>query len=151
MLGEIQIIKRKMVKTLVIRKTCAIENLPKITLEAYTKIRKYMGKMGAMSAGVPYVAYLNQDMKNMKVEIGIPIAMYVPNMEEIVMSEIPEGEYVRAIYTGAYVGLKEAYNLMNEYMNVHNISGEMRVYESYMNEPANTPEDELLTEILISI
>lgn len=151
MLSPIQIVKRSLVKSLVVKTSCSIQELPAVLGNSFQKVAAYMEKEGLMSAGAPYVAYFNQDMENLIVEIGIPVGMYAPDTDEIKMSEIPEGQYLQGFYTGPYSGLKEAYSLMTTYMveNKKEVTG--AVYESYLNDPGNTPEDKLETEILFKI
>ncbi len=90
-------------------------------------------------------------MNDLEIEIGIPVAMYVPDTEEIVMSEIPDGDYVRAVYTGPYSDLHEAYRQMTEYMVGNDLTVNGAAYESYLNDPADTPEEKLMTEILLKL
>jgi len=151
MLGKIQVIKRNKVKSLVVKTNCSIKELQIELGKSYKKIREYMNNQGAMPAGAPYVAYFNQDMENMEIEIGIPIAMYMPDTEEIIMSEIPEGNYVRAVFTGPYNELKQAYGEMTQYMTENSLTVSHGVYESYLNDPGNTMPTKLMTEILFSI
>lgn len=151
MLSEIKKIKRGLVKSVVVRTRCSENELPEVIGQSYAKIGQHMANSGAMAAGAPYVAYFNQDMNDMEVEIGIPTGMYVKDTEEIVLSEIPESEYISALYTGPYSQLKEAYRLMTEYVmdNKYEVKG--AVYESYLNDPGDTPEEKLVTEILFRI
>lgn len=151
MLGEIRRIKRNKVKTMVVRKRCSVEVLPAVLGESYSKIMAYMTQLGSIPAGAPYVAYLNQDMNDLEIEIGVPTAMYMADTKEIVMSEIPEGEYISAIYTGAYSGLKVAYGEMSAYLTEHGLTIKGAAYETYLNDPQNTEDDQLMTEIIFAI
>lgn len=151
MLGEITRVKRNLVKSLVVKTTCTYDDMPKVIGESYGKIMPYMTAQGAMPAGAPYVAYTNQDMNALDIEVGMPVGMYVPDTEEVIMSEIPEGEYVRAIFTGPYDTLKLGYKAMSEFMNEEGLEVKDAVYETYLNDPGDTPPEKLKTEILFSI
>jgi len=151
MLGEIKKITRGKVKAMVVKTRVPQSELPKLLGESYGKIMARMSEFGAMTAGAPYLAYFNSDMEDLQVEIGIPTGVYVPDTEEIVMSEIPEGDYLSAIFTGPYDQLMDAYREMTVYMTEHKIQVTGGVYESYLNDPADTAPEALMTEIIFSI
>lgn len=151
MLSEMTIIKRSLVKALVIRTTCSLKDLPGIIGPSYGKISQYMDRQGAMAAGAPYLVYFNQDMDHLQVEIGIPVAMYVPDTEEIVMSGIPEGQYLRTLYTGPYDGIMGAYQKASEYMKDKGIEVKGGAYECYLNDPDKVKAEDLMTEILFQL
>lgn len=151
MLGEIRKITRGKVKAMVVKTRAPQSELPKLIGESYGKITARMNEFGAMAAGAPYLAYFNSDMEDLQVEIGIPTGVYVPDTEEIVMSEIPEGDYLSAIFTGPYDQLMDAYGEMTVYMTEHKIQVTGGVYESYLNDPADTAPEALMTEIIFSI
>lgn len=151
MLGEIREVNRNKVKAMAVKTSCPVTELPKVIGESYAKIMAMMNQFGSIPAGAPYVAYLNQDMNDLQLEIAIPTAVYIADTEEVVMTEIPEGKYVSAVYTGPYRGLEEAYKAMAAYMNEKGLEAKGAVYESYLNDPENTPEERLMTEILFGI
>jgi len=151
MLGEIREVKRNKIKAMVIRVKCSVEELPALLGRSYGKLTTYMGRKGSIPAGAPYVAYFNQDMNNLEVEIGIPTAIYMPDADGMIMSGIPEGNFVSGLYTGTYSGLKEAYGQMAAYVAKHKLVIQGAAYESYLNDPVNTSEEDLLTEILFQV
>ncbi len=151
MIGEIKKIKRNIVKTMVVRTRCSVQDLPTVIGESYGKVMAVMNQNGAIPAGAPYVAYFNQDMNDLKVEIGIPTASYMPDTEDVVMSEIPAGEYISVLYTGPYSGIGGAYEKMMAYMAENQVEMKGAAYESYLNDPEDTPDDQLMTEILLGI
>ncbi len=151
MLGEIREVKRNKIKAMVIRGKCSVEELPALLGSSYGKLMTYMSQKGSIPAGAPYVAYFNQDMTNLEVEIGIPTAIYMSDADGMIMSGIPEGNFVSGLYTGAYSGLEEAYGQMAAYVAEHKLVIQGAAYESYLNDPVNTSEEDLLTEILFQV
>ncbi len=90
-------------------------------------------------------------MTNLEVEIGIPTAIYMSDADGMIMSGIPEGNFVSGLYTGAYSGLEEAYDQMAAYVAEHKLVIQGAAYESYLNDPVNISEEDLLTEILFQV
>lgn len=151
MVSDIQKVNRGLVKSVVIRTRCSMQDMPGIMAESFQKVSAYMASKGALAAGAPYVAYFNQDMNDMQIEIGIPVGMYVRNTDELFLSEIPEGDYLSTIYTGPYSGLKEVYGAMTNFAVENGYEVKGAVYESYLNDPSNTKEEALMTEILFRL
>jgi len=66
--------------------------------------------------------------------------------------EIPPGKYAKFILNGSYLGLWPAFKKAFAYLNENNFElNNGPCLENYLNDPKYTPEDELITEILIPV
>lgn len=88
---------------------------------------------------------------NADIEVAIPISGRITVDEGFEVKILSAGKIISVLYTGSYNGVGEAYNRAFELCvkNGYNIRDNTR--EIYMNSPAETPENELLTEIQIPI
>lgn len=86
------------------------------------------------------------------IEVAIPITgrVHIQN-PEIELRNLPRGPVVSSIYTGPYKQITEAYTRTHAHLLEHGYEMRAPTMELYLNNPEETPEDELLTEIQIPI
>ncbi|MGI5881232.1 MAG: GyrI-like domain-containing protein [Syntrophomonadaceae bacterium] len=116
--------------------------------KAYGDIMNYLSKIGVQPSGTPYVGYFNTDMQDLDIECGLPVAQPVAGTNELKPSEIPAGKQVSCLYTGPYNQIESAYNAIMEWIPANGYTPTGVCYEFYLNNPAETPENELLTRIV---
>lgn len=134
--------------TISIRTRTAVENLPQVLGKAYEAIMNHLLEIGVQPSGPPYVGYFNMDMQDLDIECGFPVAQRVTGNNEIKPSEIPAGRQVSCLYTGPYSQIASAYDAMMEWIPANGHAPTGVCYEFYLNDPAETPENELLTKIV---
>ena len=135
-----------------IRTTTDVRQLPNLIGESYMKIIQYLGELDVEPVGPPFVAYYNMDMENLDVEIGYPVDDVVPGDKDMCPGEIEKSKVVSCMYKGPYVGMVEAYDAMNEYINEKGLTPKGTSYEVYYNSPDEVASpDDLLTRIDIPI
>jgi len=119
--------------------------------QAYGAIAQYLGELGEQPAGPPFVIYHNDDMQDLDVEIGFPVARELPSKGDIQASEIPGGKVATCLYVGPYAEIEPAYAALSEWMreNGHEATGV--AYEMYLNDPQQTPPAELQTQIVFPL
>lgn len=137
--------------TMSIRTRAAAENLPQVLGKAYGDIMNYLFEIGVQPAGAPYVGYFNMDMQDLDIEIGFPVAQAASGRDGIQASEIPAGKQVSCLYTGPYNKIEPAYNAIMEWIPANGYIATGVCYEFYLNDPAQTPESELLTKIVFML
>jgi effector-binding domain-containing protein len=137
--------------TLAIRTRTAAQDLPQAIGEAYGRICAYLQAAGVQSAGAPYVGYFNCDMQDLDVEMGIPVAESLPGQGEIISSSLPAGAYASCVHTGAYQAIEPAYAILMQWMQEQGLEGTGIAYEIYWDDPAETPEAELRTLVLLQL
>ncbi|MCL5058422.1 MAG: GyrI-like domain-containing protein [Actinobacteria bacterium] len=134
-----------------IRTRSVVENLPQVFGQAYGAIIKYLSEIGEYPSGPPFAAYYNLDMQDLDVEAGFPVTKALPGKDSIKPGEIPGGKFASCLYTGPYSECEPAYNALTEWIKEKGCTPTGVAYEFYLNDPAQTPESELQTRIMIPI
>ena len=141
-------VKEKLAQpALSVRTNSSVQDLPQVLGRYYGEIAQYLGELGEYPAGPPFVAYYNIDMQNLDIEIGFPISKHLNGKEDIKMSEIPSGKFASCIYIGPYNEIEPAYNELNRWIEENGYESTGVAYEIYLNDPAQTPPEDLKTEI----
>jgi effector-binding domain-containing protein len=146
-----ELIERTAQPALSIRTRGAVQDLPAILGRSLGAIGAYLGRMGQMPSGAPYVAYHNEDMQNLDLEIGFPVAKKMPGQGEIQAAEIPGGKAAACLHVGPYDKVKPAYEALGQFMQSQGYQGTGVCYEIYLNDPQQTPPEKLQTQILFPI
>ena len=137
--------------TLSIRTTTSVQELPQELGKAYGAIAQYLGELGEQPAGAPFAGYFNMDMSNLEVEIGFPVSRAFPGKDDIKPSEIPGGKSARCLYTGPYNEIEPAYNALTAWAEENGYQTTGVAYEFYLNDPQETPPQELMTQIVFPL
>jgi effector-binding domain-containing protein len=109
----------------------------------------YLNEMGVQATGAPFVGYFNMDMQDLDIEVGFPVAEALVEKGEIKPGIIPAGKQLSCLYQGPYNQIEPAYNAIMDYAAANNYALTGVCYEFYLNDPADTPENELLTKIVM--
>lgn len=139
--------EKKAQLVLSVRIKSAIQDLPQVLGKYYGAIAQYLGELGENPAGPPFVAYYNMDMQNLDIEIGFPVSKKLGGKEDIKMSEIPSGRFASYLYTGPYNEIEPAYNELTNWVEEKGYQSTGVAYEIYLNDPSQTPPEDLQTEI----
>jgi effector-binding domain-containing protein len=137
--------------TLAIRTRTPVGELSQVLGQAYGAIAQYVGEVGGQFAGPPYVAYYNDDMEDLDIEIGLPVAPQLPGKDEIEAEEIPGGRVATCIHVGPYDEIESAYEALVHWVAENGYESTGVAYEFYLNDPAETPAEELMTEIMFPL
>ncbi len=138
--------------TLSIRTRTAAENLPQVLGKAFGDIAQYvMGELGEQFAGPPFTAYYNMDMQNLDVEMGFPVPKKLSSKGDIQSCEIPAGKMATCLYTGPYSEMEPVYNALSKWMQDNGYEATGVAYEIYLNDPSQTPPEELKTQIMFPL
>jgi effector-binding domain-containing protein len=134
-----------------IRTSTPVQDLPQVLGKAYGAIGQYLGELGEQPVGPPFAAYYNLDMQNLDVEIGFPVSRRLPGKDDIEASQIPGGKVATCIYTGPYSEMEPAYNALSQWIEDNGYQAIGVAYEMYLDDPAQTPPQELKTQILFPL
>jgi len=137
--------------TISIRARTPVQNLPQVLGKAYASIITYLNEIGIPPSGAPYVGYFNMDMQDLDIECGLPVAQPAAGNNELKPSEIPAGKQVSCLYTGPYNKIEPAYNAIMDWIPANGHISTGVCYEFYLNDPAETPENELVTKIVFPL
>jgi effector-binding domain-containing protein len=134
--------------TLAVRTRTSVQELPQVMGQTYGIIAQYLGELGEQPAGPPFAIYHNDDMQDLDVEIGFPVARELPGEGDIQASEIPGGKRATCLYVGPYEEIEQPYNALGQWMGEHGYEASGVAYEMYLNDPGETPPEELQTQIV---
>ncbi len=137
--------------TLSIRTKMTVQDLPQALGKAYGDIAQYLGQMGEQPGGPPYAAYYNMDMQNLDVEMGFLVSKKLPGKGEIQSTEIPGGKLASCIHIGPYSDAAPAYEALTQHVKDNGYEPSGVAYEMYLNDPAQTPPQELQTQIVFPL
>ncbi|MCL2750333.1 MAG: GyrI-like domain-containing protein [Coriobacteriia bacterium] len=131
----------------------SMEQMGDAITEGLTRLAEYLAEQGIQSAGAPYLAYMNcnEDFSQSDIEMGIPVSEAVAVQDEYYMSQSCEGKAIATMYQGAYVGIGAAYEALMAYAAENELELTGVYYDYYISDPANTPESELLTQVIFPI
>jgi len=148
---KFELIEKEPQPALSIRTTAAIEDLPTVLEKAYKRIMDYLSEIGEHPSDAPFAAYYNMDMKNLDIEIGLPVKRKLPMKNYIEASELPRGTYVQCIHVGPYSTMESTYSKLMEWMNANEYKSNGVAYEFYLNDPENVPDEKLKTRIMFLV
>ena len=134
-----------------IRTRSAVGDLPQVIGAAYASIMNYLTEMGSAPAGAPFVGYYNMDMQDLDIEVGFPVSKPLAGKGALKPGEIPAGKQVSTMHVGPYNQVEPAYHAIMEWIAANGHIPTGVCYEFYPNDPANTPESELLTQIVFML
>jgi effector-binding domain-containing protein len=137
--------------TIGIRTRCPQKDLPVVIPQAHQKIAPYFAEIGKPPTEPFYVAYFNEDMDNLEVEIGFITAEKLPGKGEIVSGTIGGGKAVSCMYTGTYRLLYQGHEAAHQFIAEKGYQHAGAAYEIYLNDPDNTPEANLKTQVVVMI
>ena len=129
------------------------KNMGGIMGEGYQKLWAYLAQCGKQMAGAPYCKYTNGSADNMifDIELGTPVSEPLPGQGEIYMSKTCEGKAITATHTGPYKEIEKTYAPMMRYLADNKLESAGVYYDYYINNPADTPEGELLTKVVFML
>jgi effector-binding domain-containing protein len=134
-----------------VRTRTPFQNLPQAIGEAFGELMPYLARQGEGPVGPPFTAYHNEDMQDMDIEIGIPVARPLAGEGRVQPSKIEGGKAVVCLHVGPYDQLKVAYEAIMQWMTAGGHQYAMPCYEFYLNDPCDTPPERLQTQIVIPV
>ena len=137
--------------SLTIRTNSSVEKLPQVLGESYGALGQYLGSLGETPSGAPFVAYYNMNMEDLDIEIGFPVSKSLPGSGSIQSSQMPAGKFATCLYKGPYNECGPAYEALTHWVQEHGYETTGVAYEFYLNDPTETPPQELKTQIIFQL
>lgn len=137
--------------TLVIRTRASVQELGQVLGQAYGAIAQYLGELGEEPGGPPFAAYHNEDMQDLDVEIGFPVARQLPGRGDIQAGEIPGGNVATCLHVGPYSEIEQAYDALSFWVEENGYEPTGAAYEMYLNDPDETPPEALQTLVMFPL
>lgn len=134
-------------RTLAIRTHSPVQDLPVVIPQTMQKIGDYLAQTKQSTNDIPFVGYYNMDMQNLDVEIGFLSSGNASGQGSIQTGTIPAGKAATVMHIGSYATIGNAHEFLHKWMEANGYQSVNGYYEIYLNDPADTPEDQLKTEI----
>lgn len=135
MVPEVQVVSKRQVLT----------NLPQ---DLPDLMRSSLEQAGDACAGAPMVIYHDEEYNPERVDVE---AAWPVSDAARATGKLPACQAVSVVHVGPYDKLEQAYGAAFAYINEHGyrVAGPMR--DVYFNDPATTPPEKLVTEILVPV
>lgn len=134
-----------------VRRRTPVDALPQVIGDAYQTIAKYLASLGEQPAGPPYAAYYNLDMNDLDVELGFMVLKSLPGTDDIQTGRLPGGKAAMVLHVGPYTEVEAYYDALMQWIKGNHYEWIGVAYEFYLNDPNNTPPEELKTEIYLPV
>lgn len=134
-----------------IRTRSSVVNLPQVLGAGYGTIMEQLTSQGCFPAGAPFVAYYNMDMEDLDIELGFAVSQPIRASGSVHPGSFPDCRTATCIFTGPYTDMGPAYEAINQFMGKNGVTSTGVVYEFYLNDPQDTPPDQLQTKIVFPL
>jgi effector-binding domain-containing protein len=127
------------------------KDLSVVIPEMLKKVDAYFAEIGKKPTEPPYVAYYNDDMDNLDVEIGYITTEKLQSKGDVKSGTIGGGKGVSCMYTGSYSTLYKGHEAAHNYVAANGYQHAGTAYEIYIDDPDKVAESELKTQVVVMI
>ncbi len=135
--------------------SCAIQEVGEVMKEDYTRLFDFIADNAITLEKMPFSIYNSFDIPNNQTAFisCIPYDGDAPLPEGFIAGELATQNAIKTIHTGAYKHLGNAWTAAMTYARVKKLKTTKALMgiEFYPNDPDNTPEEELTTEIYLPV
>ncbi len=149
-ISKINLIEQPEQHVLSIRTTMNFNDYPNTANQAYKKIMEYVELNGVLLSSGPFVCYHNDDLENLDVEMGFPIAKPVRGNDDITGYTIPVQKAVSGIFLGPYEDTDPLMFEIIQWIIEHGYEQQGKIFNYYLNDDSRDAR-ELLTQIVVPI
>ncbi|MGH8372494.1 MAG: SRPBCC family protein [Gammaproteobacteria bacterium] len=119
---------------------------------AYAQVKAFIAVHHLKVTGAPMAVTRVWDPahNNYEFEAAIPAAwdtLTVPANSPVKLGQTLGGDVVLATYTGPYSGTGQVYKQITTWLAANGLTATGLIWEQYLNDPANTPDNKLVTKI----
>lgn len=138
------------------RTSIAGEEMNMAMNETFGLVKSYLVDANGLSEeqiGKPVVLWKQFDMEadNALFYCGYIFNEEVPELDDLEYVDIPEGKFLTTFHNGSYDSLYVTYNRLRKFANVQQFELSNDTFNVYLNDPENTAEDDLKTQVFIPI
>lgn len=141
---EVKLVERKPMDVLSVREMIAVADFDKLFGKLYAKMQQEQ----MQPTGAPMAFYHSEDFnpQNSDVEVAFPT-----NAKEGVTRTLDGGKYATILHKGTYSTLNQSYAFIAKWIEQNGYKIANSPFEIYLNDPSDTKEDDLRTEIYFPI
>jgi effector-binding domain-containing protein len=133
------------------RATTDADGLPATIDRAFPTLFGQLARLGIQPAGPPFIRYLKTGDR-FEIELGVPLAEGVGELEDIEQSALPAGRAAVLRYAGAYDGLREACEQLKVWAEERDEEAAGPHWETYVTDPRTEPDpSKRITEICLPL
>ena len=120
---------------------------------AFQTVLDFIAKNGIAEVGKPLSVYYTHDEKTMTFQAGfiVPADDAAKAKGEVKAGVLPAGKVLNYIHRGPYAKLRVSYGEMMQYLEDNGLAVAAPTWEVYLNEPDTVPEDQLETDIYVTL
>jgi len=144
---KIEIVELRPQRVATIRRTVPRSGLGAFFAEVTPKLRAAIASQGGKIAGPPYGRYYNGDPAAFDTEAGIPFTGSVRATNDVRIAELPGGAAAKTVHVGPYDTLPQEYPRVEAWLAEKAKRPGVGPWESYVDDMATTPHDQLRTEL----
>jgi len=122
-------------------------------LDAFKNVYAFLDKQGIKAAGPAMTIYTASDDAGFDFQAAVPIAEAPkdPPKGDLAVGTSPEGKALKFMHRGSYDSLDAAYDAITHYLDERKLEARDLYIEQYNSDLLNTPEDNLVIEVLVPI
>jgi len=133
----------------------SMENIGDSMAKAFPEVYSAVTEKGVEPAGMPFSIYNKMDMANQSCDYtaAIPLAARIDTANGIECNERPACKALKLTHVGPYHHLGNAWatGMQDIQHHKHKMDKKIPAFEIYLDDPENTPEAELRTEVYIPV
>ena len=129
------------------------KDISKAIRRSYLTVAAYIQEAGIMPMGPAVTLYHDINEEEVNFSLGFPVGNQdvKRTSADVELVYIPGGKVAKAYHKGPYSGLFKTYVEIYKAMREDGLDHGGTAWEVYLDSPGQTPEEELLTQIYISI
>ncbi|MGE5579461.1 MAG: MerR family transcriptional regulator [Bacillota bacterium] len=129
-----------------IRRT--VSGFPQSIVDMMGEVAGEIVSAGGVPAGPPTVLYYDEEFNPDKVDVEVAFPV---SDSAMATRTIPATLAVTTVHVGPYDGLAKAYMAVYGWANDNGYEAVVPMRDVYMNDPANTPLERLVTEVIVPV
>lgn len=151
LISNIEILEKPEQPIIFIRVRTSVQNLPQHIGANYAKLGAFLKQNGREPADIPFVSFYSfENMDDMDVAMGFPLAAALPGDGEIESGFTAAGKVISCMYLGPYDQMEPVYEQVMKEIDEKGYEPAYPTYEFYYNGP-EVPAEHYLTEIRIPV
>jgi effector-binding domain-containing protein len=140
MIDTPQIIESTAQITAIIRLTIPREEIRNVMGPAIGEVMAAVAAQGIVPSGPVFSYHLRMDPAVFDFEVGVPVPQAVSAAGRVQPGELPVRRVARAVYTGPYEGLGDAWSEFGAWLAAHGHTAAPDLWECYITGPESSPD-----------
>jgi effector-binding domain-containing protein len=120
---------------------------------AFKRLKAYVDKEGLKTDGLAMTIFTSTDDTGFQYQAALPLTEQPKNPPrgDISVGQSPEGRALKFVHRGSYDALDNTYEAITNYLDEKRLEAKDMFIEQYVTDPATTPQDKLVVNVLVMI